>query len=771
MPGQGIFQGLVNTPLSHFDIAFDDFGKSDQVQEDNVNLASTFSANRSELLEEVHLFYQQGLFCDLKLVGGNVDQGFNCVSCHAIVLSAAIPKLSKILEWAFHTSDEDKYARLYFPDFQHQDLKSFVDSIYSSLKQDKIIKCNYDDPLKILVPGALAQAFGLNHRQSNVIDVPSFADKENIANKSIQPKPLEALETIQKGEELFTDGDDAGIDMPVCMPDSDHTVARERGGFSTSEDLSPIYLKSLEHIKDEELSKIPNGQHVLPYSWSLSEPSLFSSAEELQNLLESFSDSGAVIQALTGDPFHFTQELGDSECYEGSTCYTNKIKKLVRLPNTTIFAVVAVGVRHNDADNNSVNVLQPLAVRNWPVKMNFDNLVEMLLNVAGISKCDFYSSDHYYKFKKVKASKPNRIGRALQGLKKLTPEELESLKLKTSCEMQQLEEVHLRSHFTHLPTVPVKMQFALVTNMPAHERTDYAILYGNDQLNLNVKSLVNFKVRDFTKEDWIAIFTDLIVAFANVENPLLLRNLKDLFEPVDQLLFRHQAFELLNNPKKRYCIPCRTVFPYSSDAEKTAYDLHAQEHCIKKEDSASAGLLSCTGSVKCSKLFQSKEALEEHVAKSHDKSVKGDGSYCDSCGKFLPNVHRLKKHHDAHHRQIKCKVCGSFFPGTIGLASHRDKVHSQKLPCPHCHKLLPSRVKLEYHMISHMKPEEKKYICEKCGKRFGWSHHLQKHEMNVHVRSRPYKCSVSGCNWAFNDLSNRNMHERRVHKLGPPPKR
>ena len=54
---------------------------------------------------------------------------------------------------------------------------------------------------------------------------------------------------------------------------------------------------------------------------------------------------------------------------------------------------------------------------------------------------------------------------------------------------------------------------------------------------------------------------------------------------------------------------------------------------------------------------------------------------------------------------------------------------------------------------------------------FGWSHHLAKHEMNVHVRTRPYKCSVQGCNWAFNDLSNRNMHERRVHKLGAPPKR
>ena len=73
---------------------------------------------------------------------------------------------------------------------------------------------------------------------------------------------------------------------------------------------------------------------------------------------------------------------------------------------------------------------------------------------------------------------------------------------------------------------------------------------------------------------------------------------------------------------------------------------------------------SSAGSAKCSKLFQNQEALTEHVSKCHDKSVKGDGSYCDTCGKFLPNVHRLKKHHDAHHRQIKCKVCGAYFPGT-----------------------------------------------------------------------------------------------------------
>ena len=41
-------------------------------------------------------------------------------------------------------------------------------------------------------------------------------------------------------------------------------------------------------------------------------------------------------------------------------------------------------------------------------------------------------------------------------------------------------------------------------------------------------------------------------------------------------------------------------------------------------------------------------------------------------GKFLPNVYRLKKHHDAHHRQIKCKVCGEYYPGNLFTKSSRE---------------------------------------------------------------------------------------------------
>ena len=83
--------------------------------------------------------------------------------------------------------------------------------------------------------------------------------------------------------------------------------------------------------------------------------------------------------------------------------------------------------------------------------------------------------------------------------------------------------------------------------------------------------------------------------------------ISDLFDPVDQLMFRHQALELIANPSKKYCIPCRTVFPYATPQEMEEFQLHSQEHNIKKEDSA--GLLSCTGSVKCSKLFQTQMDL------------------------------------------------------------------------------------------------------------------------------------------------------------------
>ena len=85
------------------------------------------------------------------------------------------------------------------------------------------------------------------------------------------------------------------------------------------------------------------------------------------------------------------------------------------------------------------------------------------------------------------------------------------------------------------------MQFSHTSDMANEEILDYAILYGNEISNLTIKSFNNFMVRDFDQDEWISIFIDLMVCILDFENPLQLRNhnsTKEVFDPVDQLLFR-----------------------------------------------------------------------------------------------------------------------------------------------------------------------------------------------------------------------------------------
>ena len=62
-----------------------------------------------------------------------------------------------------------------------------------------------------------------------------------------------------------------------------------------------------------------------------------------------------------------------------------------------------------------------------------------------------------------------------------------------------------------------------------------------------------------------------------------------------------------------------------------------------------------------------------------------------------------------------------------------------------------------------MKAHDKmRYECDQCDKKFISNSALKCHMMNVHIRSRPYNCRY-GCNMAYNDVSNRNSHEKKKH--------
>ena len=71
---------------------------------------------------------------------------------------------------------------------------------------------------------------------------------------------------------------------------------------------------------------------------------------------------------------------------------------------------------------------------------------------------------------------------------------------------------------------------------------------------------------------------------------------------------------------------------------------------------------------------------------------------------------------------------------------------------------------MKVHMKSmHIPDSEKEFQCNACEKGFCESFRLRNHQMNVHIKSRPYKCRYPPCEMAYNDLSNRNSHEKRSH--------
>ena len=442
-----------------------------------------------KLLNQIKEFYDTNLFCDLKMVSGNIDVGFNSVACHSLVLVSSIPGLKQICQTAIESNTDDDFARIYLPEFSFQELKGFIDDVYKSMLNNADIS----------VSSSLVQSFGLKpSKYSNMIlvekEVTSLpiavqndtVDKASLENQYEEngqsiPKNLQASEKSKsrrskrkrkasanvcddyddqnnETDDLpFNDSDDEylGTQSKDKAKDPNHEKpVKKRGRPSKVEsqnldksELNEIGLRELSQkdamaICDEQNS---NFQNMLPFSWSLSDPSLFSDAIEYQKLLETFSDSGTVIHATTGPQFDFTKEVQS----DWTNHYANKIRKLIRMPDTKIAAIVAIGIRNN------INIVQPVAVSNWPISLVVENLLEMLLNITGTSKSKFFGHDRYYRFKKV-SSKPNRVGRAMQAIKKLPEEDREVLRIETIKQMEDLEAVRNKFNFTHLPIIPVK---------------------------------------------------------------------------------------------------------------------------------------------------------------------------------------------------------------------------------------------------------------------------------------------------------------------------
>ena len=163
---------------------------------------------------------------------------------------------------------------------------------------------------------------------------------------------------------------------------------------------------------------------------------------------------------------------------------------------------------------------------------------------------------------------------------------------------------------------------------------------------------------------------------------------------------------------------------------------------------------------KCGKVYHISN-LESHYCKSAEN---GFTKQCNICKKTFCSVDYLEEHKKKTHElpvfKKFCNICGKGFTSTSSLNGHLG-THGEKIPCQQCGKLV-NPTKMSQHNQYHHKPREVK--CEICGAGFVAKPNLDRHMMNVHLKLRPYKCRYGlGCEFAYNDTSNRDAHERKKH--------
>ena len=168
----------------------------------------------------------------------------------------------------------------------------------------------------------------------------------------------------------------------------------------------------------------------------------------------------------------------------------------------------------------------------------------------------------------------------------------------------------------------------------------------------------------------------------------------------------------------------------------------------------------------CGKVLRNAKRYRAHMRSKHMDEVKKKSlqCICNICGKVLSSKGALQGHHKAFHeiRELteKCEHCGKLCMSAMALKHHIEKSHAEKESCPLC-GVKVRKVKMHIESV-HTKDEDKKFQCQDCGKGFMVHKQLEKHRINVHLKTRPYNCRY-GCDISYNDTSNRNSHEKKTH--------
>ncbi|KAF7270308.1 hypothetical protein GWI33_016709 [Rhynchophorus ferrugineus] len=168
----------------------------------------------------------------------------------------------------------------------------------------------------------------------------------------------------------------------------------------------------------------------------------------------------------------------------------------------------------------------------------------------------------------------------------------------------------------------------------------------------------------------------------------------------------------------------------------------------------------------CPGVFKTKARLKKHIRNHTDPNISKRTIPCPQCKMAMRNKRQLAAHLVTHDSEDKitdeqtgpfiCKLCGKKFGKSSNLKRHEKHHLAEKgYPCSFCDKSFIMASRLKRHMDTHtgFKP----YTCELCNRAFPSSQNLKRHIM-THTGEKPFECTV--CNRSFLTLENLNRHKR-----------
>uniref|UniRef100_A0A8D0FJI9 C2H2-type domain-containing protein n=1 Tax=Strix occidentalis caurina TaxID=311401 RepID=A0A8D0FJI9_STROC len=164
---------------------------------------------------------------------------------------------------------------------------------------------------------------------------------------------------------------------------------------------------------------------------------------------------------------------------------------------------------------------------------------------------------------------------------------------------------------------------------------------------------------------------------------------------------------------------------------------------------------------------QAAPVLEEKLESKEEQTPTGQGDGVKNThaatSKLVARKQTLILHQRIHPGEIDkeymCEYCGKVFGWRTSLRYHRW-THTGEKPfkCQDCGKNFRKNAYLLRHQRTHTK--EKPFPCTTCGRSFSDISNLYRHEL-THTGERPYTCSL--CGKKFLQRSRLREHEKALH--------